>query len=197
METYTPPHVTLNQALSWFDEDELRQFKREMTDNMVKELKAIKKPTLTPQEAAKDSYVLDPETNKIVHALLWVRRGVYELQVNKIMDHYKRLGKRINGRLYQFDFPEGNSNGVTDAQIDQARDYPIQDLFTELVNTPIRGGMAKCPFHPDKTASLSLRRHNRFHCFGCQEKGDTIAFYMKIQNVPFITAVDKLSTGAV
>ena len=115
--------------------------------------------------------------------------------MQQILDRYKHIGKRIDGKLYHFDFPEGNHNGVTDTQIENAREYPIQDLFTELVNTPIRGGMAKCPFHPDKTASMSLRRHNRFHCFGCDAKGDSIDFYMKIQGCDFLTAVNKLSTG--
>jgi hypothetical protein len=196
METYTPPRVTLNEALSWFDEDELRQLQKDMTDNMVTELKAVPKANHKPRELAKYEMIEDPDTGKQVNALTWVSRGVYEYKVKQIMEHYSRLGKRIKGRLYQFDFPEGPANGVSDAQIENAREYPIQDLFTELVNTPIRGDMAKCPFHPDKTASLSLRRHNRFHCFGCDAKGDTIAFYMKINGVDFMTAVDYLSTGA-
>ena len=185
--------VTLNEALSWFDEDELRTFKREMTDNMVQELRSVPKPNPKAHDLAKYGTIEDPETGKQVNTLLWVCRGLYELKVNNILEHYKRLGKRIDGKLYQFDFPDGNHNGVTDTQIDNAREYPIQDLFVELVNTPIKGGMVKCPFHPDKTASMSLRRHNRFHCFGCGVKGDSIEFYMKLTDCDFLTAVNKLS----
>ena len=36
------------------------------------------------------------------------------------------------------------------------------------------GGMALCPFHPDRNPSLKLDA--RFHCFGCQADGDVIGF---------------------
>lgn len=52
-DTYEKPRVTLNNALSWFDEAELRQFKKDMTENMVQELKAVKRFKPTPHELAK------------------------------------------------------------------------------------------------------------------------------------------------
>ena len=192
-DTYEKPRVTTNQALAWLDEAELRQLKRDLTENMVHELKSVPKPNPPARDLAWYETIEDPETGKQVNALLWVCRGLYEYQINQILERYKRIGKQISGRLYHFDFPEGNHNGVTDTQIENAREHPIQDLFTELVNTPIKGGMAKCPFHPDSTASLSLRRHNRFHCFGCQVKGDSIDLYMKLTDCDFLTAVNKLS----
>jgi hypothetical protein len=81
---------------------------------------------------------------------------------------------------------------IADADIERAREYPIKELWNELVGTPMRAGMVQCCFHPDDTASMSLRRHNRYHCFGCDAKGDVIDLYMKTQGVGFIQAVKKL-----
>lgn len=81
-----------------------------------------------------------------------------------------------------------HSGALTDAMIEAAKSYPI----TDLVDTPIKGGMTRCPFHDDKTASLSLRRYNRYRCFGCDERGSVIDFYMKVNNVKFIDAVKAL-----
>lgn len=81
---------------------------------------------------------------------------------------------------------------VNDEMIANAKDRPIKDLFIELTGDQVRRGMAHCPFHPDATASLSLGKYNRFHCFGCDEKGDTITLYMKLNNCNFIQAVKEL-----
>lgn len=174
--TYEPPRVQMNHALSWFSTEELYDLKEAVTENFVAALKAVPKPIKTTDEN-----------------LMWVRRSLYEYQVNKIMDHYKKVGKAIRARLSFIEWPAEERGGVSDLQIEQAREYPIADLYTEIFNFPIKGGMAKCGFHPDKTASMSLRKHNRFHCFGCGEKGSSIDLYMKAHGVDFLTAVQALS----
>ena len=109
------------------------------------------------------------------------------VRVQELSKSYLHTIKRIDGRRKHF-----SKDNITEAMIDRAREYPIKDLWAELVNTPVRGGMARCPFHEDSTASLSLRKHNRYHCFGCDERGDTIDLYMKLNGVNFIQAVKKL-----
>lgn len=109
------------------------------------------------------------------------------LKATEASRSYLQTIRRIDGRRKQF-----SKDNITEAMIDRAREYPIKELFTELFNTPIRGGMVQCPLHDDGTASMSLRKHNRYHCFGCGEKGDTIDLYMKANGVNFIQAVKKL-----
>ena len=53
-----------------------------------------------------------------------------------------------------------------------------------------RRGMARCPFHDDHTPSLLLDQN--FYCFGCQEKGDVIAFTSKLFNLRPIDTARKL-----
>ena len=51
-----------------------------------------------------------------------------------------------------------------------------------------------CPFHDEKTPSFNVNPSRGFyHCFGCGEGGDVIAFVQKINNVSFSEAVEFLA----
>lgn len=52
-------------------------------------------------------------------------------------------------------------------------------------------GFANCPFHSEKTASLSIK-DNRFKCFGCGAWGNVIDFVMLSFSIPFMDAIKKL-----
>jgi len=50
-----------------------------------------------------------------------------------------------------------------------------------------------CPFHGEKTPSFSVSDSKQFfHCFGCHEHGDVIAFIMKIDGLSFPEACKAL-----
>ncbi len=51
-----------------------------------------------------------------------------------------------------------------------------------------------CPFHNEKTPSFTVSDEKGFyHCFGCSEHGDAITFEMKVNNLTFVEAVEKLA----
>lgn len=58
-----------------------------------------------------------------------------------------------------------------------------------------RGGMARCPFHGDRDASMKVYDDLRrgWHCFGCGAGGDVIAFAQAYYNIGFRAALDKLN----
>lgn len=55
-----------------------------------------------------------------------------------------------------------------------------------------RRGFAKCPFHNEKTASLSVK-NDYFKCFGCGQGGGVIDFVMLYFGIGFKDAVIKLN----
>ncbi len=73
----------------------------------------------------------------------------------------------------------------------------IDDIVGEYVSLRRAGGGALkglCPFHDEKTPSFNVRpTHGTFHCFGCGEGGDVIAFLMKIDHLSFVEAVERLA----
>jgi DNA primase len=73
----------------------------------------------------------------------------------------------------------------------------IDDVIGEYVALRgVGGGAVKglCPFHDEKTPSFNVRpTHGTFHCFGCGEGGDVIAFLCKIDHLSFVEAVERLA----
>ncbi len=54
-----------------------------------------------------------------------------------------------------------------------------------------------CPFHNEKTPSFWVNdQKNFFHCFGCGAHGDAIGFTMRIDNLSFPEAVERLAGEA-
>lgn len=52
-------------------------------------------------------------------------------------------------------------------------------------------GFARCPFHAEKTASLSIK-NERYKCFGCGAYGSVIDFVMEYHGLKFMQALVKI-----
>ena len=60
-----------------------------------------------------------------------------------------------------------------------------------------RNYTALCPFHNEKTPSFMVSPEKQiFHCFGCQLGGNVFTFVMKLDNLSFMEAVEKLAKRA-
>ena len=87
---------------------------------------------------------------------------------------------------------------IRESDIAQVRERNrIDDIVGEYVSLRRAGGGALkglCPFHDEKTPSFNVRStHGTFHCFGCGEGGDVIAFLMKIDHLSFVESVERLA----
>ncbi len=80
---------------------------------------------------------------------------------------------------------KGTTDRVTDEMIDKAKQFPIESLIE------VKRKVALCPFHNEKTPSLSIH-NNKYHCFGCGESGDTISLVRHLNNYTFKQAVEFL-----
>lgn len=72
-------------------------------------------------------------------------------------------------------------------------------LIGEYVSLKQRGAsfVGLCPFHSEKTPSFHVRRDRQFfHCFGCQEHGDALAFLMRLDGLTFPQAARWLADRA-
>lgn len=90
---------------------------------------------------------------------------------------------------------------IRDGVVDEVKQRTrIEDIVGEYVTLKPAGvGSLKglCPFHDEKTPSFNVRPQvGYFHCFGCGESGDVIAFIQKIESVPFVEAVEYLARKA-
>ena len=69
----------------------------------------------------------------------------------------------------------------------------ISDFILATTSGKLRGtkGMALCPFHGEKTASMSFTDiENLFHCFGCKMGGDIYKYVQEIHNLEFQDAIE-------
>lgn len=84
--------------------------------------------------------------------------------------------------------------------IDRVREATdIVDLISEVtqVKKSGRSYMAVCPFHQEKTPSMSVdRARGLYHCFGCGKGGDIFDFVRETRGVEFGEALDMLATKA-
>lgn len=60
-----------------------------------------------------------------------------------------------------------------------------------------RNWVGLCPFHAEKSGSFNIREETgRYKCFGCQVAGDVFTFVQEIENIDFVSAVEKLANRA-
>lgn len=73
------------------------------------------------------------------------------------------------------------------------------DLVSSVTTVRRQGRSHKaiCPFHQERTASLSLDpARGLYYCFGCQAKGDVFSFVQQTQGLDFEEAVEMLARQA-
>jgi len=84
--------------------------------------------------------------------------------------------------------------------IDRVRESTdLVDLISEVtkVKRTGRSFMAVCPFHEEKTPSMSVDRgRGLYHCFGCGKGGDVFSFVQETQGVDFADALELLARRA-
>lgn len=80
----------------------------------------------------------------------------------------------------------------------ELQDIDLKELIERETSERFnRQGYIKCPFHSEKTPSLSIKffpdkNKYKFKCFGCDEAGDAIDFIMKLRDIDYIKAREYL-----
>jgi hypothetical protein len=82
--------------------------------------------------------------------------------------------------------------------VDRARAIPLLEVVARLgLGEPKRQGrrwVLRCPFHDDRTPSLSLDPDKGlWHCFSCSAGGDGLTLTMRVHRLAFADAVRELA----
>jgi DNA primase len=90
------------------------------------------------------------------------------------------------------------SGRIRDEDVTYVRDHSaIDEVVGDYVQLKNAGGGQKkglCPFHDEKSPSFHVTpSKGYFHCFGCQQGGDVIAFIMKLEHLTFTETVERLA----
>jgi DNA primase len=71
----------------------------------------------------------------------------------------------------------------------------VVDGYVTLKGAGLGTYKGLCPFHDERSPSFTVRPQvGRYHCFGCGEDGDVIAFVQKQDHTSFHEAVEKLAS---
>lgn len=119
-------------------------------------------------------------------------RKLNEKFMKAALSEYERKKAKINYLLGVVSEIVGEKKttpgrGVTDAEIERARQYPIENLIES------KRGMARCVSgtHEDRNASMQTTG-NFAYCHACGFKADVIGLYQKLHGASFVDAVRAL-----
>ncbi|GHF34757.1 DNA primase [Streptomyces mashuensis] len=90
---------------------------------------------------------------------------------------------------------------INDDDVKAVRDaVPIDAVVSEYLQLRNAGGgnlKGLCPFHDEKSPSFHVSpAKGLYHCFGCQQGGDTVDFVMKIEHLSFAETIERLAAQA-
>ena len=179
--------MNLGEALNIFDDvDEIKLMCISNIQHVV---------TNTPhQSTGMRRYWLEYLAEKTGQPITELESELRKRHITEAIKNYQRTIKRINANIEHKHNPKPST--ITDFDIEQAKDYPIEELFETKLFTTNRNLTGRCPFHnsgQERTPSFTIYPNNVGHCFGCGWHGDSIAFYMALHKVKFIQAVRSLS----
>lgn len=160
--------LQLGEALSIFSEN-LVDIKEALSENMLYDLKKLGKVKTGRKKGI-------PYEN-----LMWVRTAVHEIEVERITVARLKIIKRI---VALFEYSPKAKGNITPEDIARAKEMPIEEMYSgRLFKSGGKSQCGLCPFHEERTPSFHIYKDNRYKCFGCQEHGDAIEFYMKQNNM--------------
>lgn len=138
-----------------------------------------------------DKVHIDEPTEYFWVLLAEIERQEY-FQLQKWLKYWLRLAEaNKDERIWQVHKVGGT--GFTDADVEKARAFPIEELYGGKLRAVGSRYTGKCPFHEERTPSFYIfTQDNHFHCFGCGKHGDAIDFYMLQNDCSFQIAIGDL-----
>lgn len=113
--------------------------------------------------------------------------AMLDIETRELIAKYERLSKLM----------QKSQVSITESPLDinKAKSVPLQHLLDNDGLTVVRKGgrlKTKCPFHNEKSPSFVIFPNNKYYCFGCHAKGDTINYTQQSRGMTFTQAVNYL-----
>lgn len=133
--------------------------------------------------------------------LFWIQESSFEyapmIRLQKWLNYYLTIWSQTSEyNMQQFIyFKELNSPTFKSdtERVEKARLIPIENFYTGRLRSNGSRLLGLCPFHKEDTPSFFIfTDQNRYHCFGCNERGDVISFVMKMKELSFGDALKLL-----
>lgn len=84
-------------------------------------------------------------------------------------------------------------NNISEVILDRIDIVELISSYVTLKQTG-RNHKGLCPFHNEKTPSFIVSDDKQlYHCFGCGAAGNAIGFFMQIENLDFLDAIEMLA----
>jgi hypothetical protein len=168
-------------------------FDREFQIQILPDIISAKEKTLAHLYGLKQKFIdskcynqLNKESRELFLMKIW------ELRHEQESESLKCEIKKLSYTLFKAQHPLLTPSKL-EIGVEHAKEVSIGSVVRSLLNVQNLKYNINCPFHKEKTGSLRIyEKTNTFYCFGCHEKGDTIAFVMKYQNLDFKGAIEFL-----
>ena len=167
------PNITFRQLVEMFGDDP-------DTHKLAK--KQIRSLTIKRNKITEPSLLIDKN-------LRWVTDEMNKLKAEPLDKQIQFYKNYLATATADKSKPDGS---VTEAQILQAKEYPIVELL-ESYGVLFARDFANCPWHDERTASLHyIKTRNTCYCHGCHKHVDTIDVVRHLKGVGFVEAVRSL-----
>lgn len=186
----------------WEIEDEQDQYYKNLERQWQKTLKfdpyiALEPPINMIEDNLKTLRKENTERKLLINQLGYHAFPKLKESQTKIEEKINKITRRLFERRQNGDWQVRlDTNRITEEDIKRAKEVPITNLYDGRLRKRGRTMVGRCPFpgHNDSTPSFTLwTDSNRYRCFGCHSFGDSIDFYILINQVPWHEAVRTLS----
>lgn len=133
----------------------------------------------------------DIDENRFREWKFLTRRMIWKFGLLQIVEHVYSLAEKSADEYWknwtppkETDKDETKREIRIDKETQRLKDIVKITDVAWAYELKVKGNKAVCPFHNDTNPSLSLNNDKGlFHCFGCGESGDIVAFIQKLDNL--------------
>lgn len=119
----------------------------------------------------------------------WLR----DFSLERSQEERKTIERKIKRLSFSVGFvrrSHAGANGISNADIAQAKEVPIETLYSGQLRKQGNRAVGRCPFHNERIASFTIYlEQNSYYCYGCSAGGDAIDYAMRVRDCDFIETV--------